>query len=404
MDNIAQLFAQHLPNPQRALYRHHRDGAWYDVCVADLASLAALWQAAFAAHSFVADDRVAICLKNGIQWVAVDLAALGAGLVVVPLYVDDNPENIAYCVQNSGARLVVVENDRMRNALERAGVTAAGVIVVRPEADDDLRGVERFLPVTASDYRVAPVDPKSLATICYTSGTGGRPKGVMLSHRNVLANVESILKLGIGRTDDEFLSFLPLSHMFERTGGYYMPLALGARVTYARSVNHLADDLAEQKPTAIFAVPRVFEKFAQKIYAATKEPGLKRTLFLQCVDRGYRVARGEGNFLDRLLVPLLRRLVARPIVARLGGRLRLAVLGGAAVDASIPRLFMGLGLPILQGYGMTEASPVISVNTLTDNDPASVGPALPGVEVRLTEQKEIVARGANVMQIGRAHV
>ncbi|MEO7404829.1 MAG: AMP-binding protein, partial [Burkholderiales bacterium] len=292
MENIAQLFAQHLPNGQRALYRHHRDGAWYDVTVADLASLAALWQAAFAAHSFVAGDRVAICLKNGIQWVAVDLAALGAGLVVVPLYVDDNPENIAYCVQNSGVRLVVVENDRMRNALERAGVTAAGIVVVRPEADDDPRGVERFLPSTGSEYRVAAVDPKSLATICYTSGTGGRPKGVMLSHRNVLANVESILKLGIGRADDEFLSFLPLSHMFERTGGYYMPLSLGAKVTYARSVAHLADDLAEQKPTAIFAVPRVFEKFAQKIYAATKEPGLKRTLFLQCVDRGSRVARG----------------------------------------------------------------------------------------------------------------
>jgi long-chain acyl-CoA synthetase len=237
----------------------------------------------------------------------------------------------------------------------------------------------------------------TLATICFTSGTSGRPKGVMLSHGNILANVEQCRLTGMARADDLFLSILPLSHMFERTGGYYLPLAIGAKVAYCRGIAQIAEDLVSQAPTVMFAVPRIFERFHARIEQALAAAPFKRKLFAACVARGYRVATGRGRWLDHLVAPVLRRIVGTPVLARLGGRLRLAVVGGAALDPELARTFVGLGLPMLQGYGMTEASPVISVNRDDDNVPESVGPPLPGVEVQLAENNELLARGANIM-------
>ena len=201
----------------------------------------------------------------------------------------------------------------------------------------------------------------------------------------------------MARPEDLFLSILPLSHMFERTGGYYLPLSLGAKVAYARGVAQIADDLASQAPTAMFAVPRIFERFRARIDESLAKSPAKKRLFDVCVARGFRVATGNAGVLDRLLVPPLRRLVAKPVLARLGGRLRLTVVGGAALEPALAHTFIGLGLPMLQGYGMTEASPVISVNRDDDNVPESVGPPLPGVEVRLGAGGELLARGPNVM-------
>jgi long-chain acyl-CoA synthetase len=237
----------------------------------------------------------------------------------------------------------------------------------------------------------------TLATICFTSGTAGRPKGVMLSHANIIANVGQCAQTGMARADDVFLSILPLSHMFERTGGYYLPLSLGAKVAFSRGVAQIADDLLTQAPTAIFAVPRIFDRFQARIVASLAKSRAKRRLFNACVARGFRVATGKGNARDRMLVPVLRKLVAKPVLARLGGRLRLAVVGGAALDPALARTFIGLGLSMLQGYGMTEASPVISVNRDDDNVPESVGPPLPGIEIRLGDGGELLVKGGNVM-------
>jgi long-chain acyl-CoA synthetase len=395
--NLAELFARHLDEPDRVLWRHFTDGAWRDVTVGEMAALAARWQSAFRRHGCVAGDRVGIAMRNGPAWVAFDLAALGIGLVVVPFHAEDNPGNLVYCMQDAGVRLVLVENQRMRAAIVAAGGTDPLLVVHDGTGAPEDATVERFLPTTPLPFEVAWVAHDTLATICYTSGTSGRPKGVMLSHGNVLANLESIERLKIARPSDVLLSFLPLSHMFERTGGYYLPLAVGAKVVYARGITQLGEDLASERPTVIFAVPRVFEKLAQRVRASFAAPAWKRALLDACVARGWRVVCGRGTPLDRALVPLLRRVVGRPVLDRLGGRLRVAVLGGAALEPHVPELFMALGLPILQGYGMTEASPVISVNTLWDNDPASVGPPLPGVEVRLAAGNEIIAKGANVM-------
>jgi len=398
--NIAQFFARHLTRPTHALYRHYVEGAWRDVTVAEVAALACRWQAAFRRDGFVAGDRIAICARNGVNWVAVDVAALGLGLVVVPLYVDDNAENVAWCVGTADARLLIVENSRLAAALAKcagAGEPLPPLVVLRPDDGEASATLATFLPDATADLTVAELADDTLATICFTSGTAGRPKGVMLSHANIIANVGQCAQTGMARPEDVFLSILPLSHMFERTGGYYLPLSLGAKVAFCRGVAQIADDLVTQAPTVIFAVPRIFERFRARIDASLAKSPAKRRLFDACVARGFRVATGQGSALDRLLVPGLRKLVGKPVLARLGGRLRLAVVGGAALDPTLAHTFIGLGLGMLQGYGMTEASPVISVNLDNDNVPESVGPPLPGVEVRLGGSGELLVRGRNVM-------
>ena len=409
MANIADLFARQLASPGTVLYRHCPGADWQDVTAADLAPEIARWQAAFRRRGLAAGDRVVLCARNGPSWVADDLAALGQALVVVPLYVDDNPENVAWCAANAEAKLIIVESARLAHGLRKAAAATgalAPIVVLRADepltADDDAVAADEFLAPADGDIEVAPLPDDTLATICYTSGTSGRPKGVMLSHGNILANVAACRETGMARQTDRFLSMLPLSHMFERTGGYYLPLSLGATVVYARGIAQIAEDLASQAPTVVFAVPRIFERFAARIDSALAKSRLKRRLFDACVAIGYRVERGDGSIVDRLVVKVLRPLVATPILAKMGGKLRLAVVGGAALDPALARTFNGLGLPLLQGYGLTEASPVISVNRETDNDPESVGPPLPGLEIKLLDGGELAVRGPSVM-IGYWH-
>jgi long-chain acyl-CoA synthetase len=397
MANLGEFFAQHLATPAKALYRHFTDERWSDVTVAELAQRIGRWQAAFRRLELASGDRVAVCLRNGVDWVALDLAALGLGLVVVPLYVDDNPDNIAWCIANAEAKVLTVENGKIAEALRNTGAALPPVYVLRPERDGDGPAVAALLSVPADGPEFRSLSESALATICYTSGTSGRPKGVMLSHSNIMANVRSCQATGMGHASDLFLSILPLSHMFERTGGYYFPLSLGAKVVYTRGVAQIAEDLASQSPTVMFAVPRVFERFKARIDQTLSGSAAKRWLFRQCTVRGWRIENRQASALDTLAAPALRALVAKPILARLGGRLRLAVVGGAALDPDIAHTFIGLGLPMLQGYGMTEASPVISVNRDDDNDPDSVGAPLPGVEVRIGPGSELLARGGNVM-------
>jgi len=400
-DNLALYFTQHLARPEAILYRHATDAGWRDVTAGELGRDIGRWQAAFRRDGLVAGDRVALAARNGPMWVAIDIAALGLGLVVVPLYVDDNAENIAWCVDNAEAKLVLVESTRLARALATQATAATAprvVVLASDEAGGGANTVSPFLPAAGGEIEVSAVSDDQLATICYTSGTAGRPKGVMLSHGNIGANVAACRATGMARPTDVFLSILPLSHMFERTGGYYLPLSIGARVVYARGVAQLADDLVAEAPTAMFAVPRLFERFAARIDGSLAGSAWKRRLFDACVALGYAVARGHARPLQRFVATMLRAIVAKPILARFGGRLRLVVVGGAALDPELARTFIGLGLPLLQGYGLTEASPVIAVNRDDDNDPESVGPPLPGIEVRLADGGALEVRGPNVMQ------
>jgi long-chain acyl-CoA synthetase len=394
--NIGEYFRQHLSTPDKVLYRHF-DRGWRDVSVGEIAVAIGRWQAWLAAQGLARGDRVAICLRNGIDWAALDLAALGLGLVVVPLYVDDNPGNIAWCVGNAEARVLLVESAKMAAALRQTGAMLPSLYVLRAAPGEEAPSIASLLPADAPGPRFESLAEETVATICYTSGTSGRPKGVMLSHGNIIANVRSCQETGMARSSDVFLSILPLSHMFERTGGYYLPLSIGAKVVYARGIAQLADDLAAQAPTVMFAVPRIFEKFHSRLDEALARSPAKRWLFRQCIARGWRVENRSAGWIDALATPVLRVLVAKPVLAKLGGRMRLAVVGGAPLDPALARAFIGLGLTLLQGYGMTEAAPVISVNREGSNDPESVGPPLPGIDVRIGAGGELLARGGNVM-------
>jgi len=245
-------------------------------------------------------------------------------------------------------------------------------------------------------------DPDALASIIYTSGTTGRPKGVMLSHRNMLTNAHATLQVFGVTIDDLLLSFLPLSHTLERTCGYYLTIMCGATVAYARSIPQLGEDLLSVRPTLLISVPRIYERVYTAIKAKLEEgPVLRRKLFELATKVGwarFEHSQKRGPWRpDFLLWPLLQKLVAAKVLARLGGRLRAASSGGAALSPEISQVFIGLGLPILQGYGLTETSPVVSSNTPNDNVPASIGKPIPGVQVKIGDRDALLVKGPNLM-------
>jgi long-chain acyl-CoA synthetase len=400
--NLSDLFLQRLrETPDAPAYRQFDGNGWIDWRWSDIGRAVARWQAAFRKEGLKAGDRVALCLHNRVEWVLFDQAALGLGLVTVPLYFDDRPDNMAWCLNDAGVRLLLLEDGRMWDALRDQVKTVEHVVCLDAAGtggDKKVTGLEAWLPPAGADIPArSGAAPNDLATIVYTSGTTGRPKGVMLSHGNILSNVIASMRALPAHATDRFLSFLPLSHMFERTCGYYSALWAGAQTVYARSISQLADDIREQRPTVLISVPRIFERIYSKMQEAMAPGSLKRRLFETATEVGWRRFRGESSFTDKLLWPVLKTLVAKKLYRRLGGRIRMIVVGGAAFAPHLSRVFIGLGLPIIQGYGLTETAPVLAANRMNDNDPTSVGRALEGIELRCDDKGELLARGPCVM-------
>lgn len=395
--------------PRRVAYREYAHQTWCEYPWRDIAALVALWQGALVGEGLKAGERVAVSLPNGVDWVCFDQAALGLGLVTVPLYTTDSPGNMAHILEDSQARLLLLDRERQWRALRPMIKRLSGLrrVVCRQlsaAADDGvIRPLDGWLPSAAGAPVTGPDDPDALATLIYTSGTTGPPKGVMLSHRNILANAEAVLRRIPALPSDRFLSFLPLAHAFERTVGYYLPMMAGCSVSYARSIEQLRDDLLSVRPTVMLSVPRVYDKIYLAIQAKLGDAGLKRRLFDKTVALGWqRFEAGHGRAAApgigaRALWALLRPLVARPVLQRLGGRLRVAVSGGAPLSPTVARFFIGLGLPLTEGYGLTEAAPVVSASEPIDCLPGFVGPPLPGVETRIGAHNELQVRSSSVM-------
>jgi len=397
--------------PDAIAYRHFNEqhANWRDYTWGQIDHQVARWQAAFERDGLKAGDRVAIMLRNSPEWVTFDQAALGLGLVVVPLYTQDRPENVAYIVCDAGCKVLLFEGPEQWRGLAELRAQLASltrILTVKPavggEHDPRVQSIDEWLPDAGGEARHLPRDPAALATIVYTSGTTGRPKGVMLSHHNILSNVAACLMVLAPRPDDEFLSFLPLSHTFERTCGYYLAVMTGSATAYARSVQQLGEDLLTMRPTLMISVPRIYERVYAAIRARLDEgPAFRKKLFQLAVGVGcarFEHTQGRGPWLPSFLLwPLLNALVAQKILARLGGRVRAAISGGAALPPEISRVFVGLGLTVLQGYGMTETSPVACANRPDDNLPASVGRPVQGVEVKIGANGALLIRGPNVM-------
>ena len=353
-------------------------------------------------------ERIAIMLKNSINWVLFDQAAYAQGMVPVPLFVDDRPDNAAYILNDADVKVLVIDGEEHWKRLKtvRDQLTSLKrIICIKPVVDPDesrLVSLAEWLPAQPGTYDRPPISGADLATIVYTSGTTGRPKGVMLSHRNMLSNVQSGLAVFDVFQEDVFLSFLPLSHMFERTCDYYLNVVSGASMVFSRSIPQLAEDFCLVQPTIIFSVPRIYERFYAAIHEQLKQaPSWRRALFEFAVETGwakFEHQHGRGRWQLRFLLwPILQKLVARKLLERLGGKLRFAISGGAALSPVVAKVFIGLGLPLCQGYGLSEASPLLSVNLLDDNHPRTIGKAVPGVELRVGENSALFARGPNIM-------
>lgn len=386
--------------------------SWHSLSYAQLMARVMEWRRAYAAMNLERGTRIGILMPNSIDHACADQAALANGLVPVPLHAIDTPGASAFILSDSRAQVLVTNKLTRWKQIQAAGgdlQDLTAVIITEDEVDDEtgmVRGLSEWLAAGTHVVEL-PEGPKEddLAGIVYTSGTTGRPKGVMLTHGNIVSNVKATLECVFPQVGDIFLSFLPLSHTFERTAGYYLALATGCTIAYNRSVLLLADDLKTIRPTVIISVPRVYERiFACVQDKLKKSRPAARYLFDWAVEIGWRdfcrrnhlpVEHTGRAWLDGLMRPLVRK-VSSTLLDQFGGRLRIAISGGAALSSKVARTFCGLGLPIIQGYGMTEASPIIAGNNRTLNQPNTVGKPFNNVEVRLGEGDEIQIKGPSI--------
>jgi long-chain acyl-CoA synthetase len=359
-------------------------------------------------------ERVALVAENRPEWVIADLAIMSAGAITVPAYVTNTVEDHRHVFATSGASVVIVSKPPLSARVLAAAnqvATMHTVIAIEPAAgqasavdvlswNDVLsKGGEAPDDIAA---RVAELAPDGIACLIFTSGTGGAPKGVMTTHRNILANCRGAFRLleTLGLGDEVFLSFLPLSHSYEHTAGMMFPVSIGAQIYFAEGAETLAANLLEARPTIMTAVPRLYETLHRRIVLGVERKGrMSRGMFGKAVAIGRkRAALARPSIGERLVDPLLDRSVRAGLRRRFGGRLKAMVSGGAALNPEIGSFFLALGVRLLQGYGQTEAAPVIACNVPSRIKIDTVGPPLDGVRVRIAEDGEILVAGDNVMK------
>ena len=363
-------------------------------------------------------DRVAIISENRPEWAIADFACLTAGIADVPIYPTLPAEQIPYILNDSGSVLVFCSNEEqtakivsiraqcpaLRHVVTFAAERIAGADLTLAEVE--ARGRQVDTPERQAAYRAlsAAVKPDDLATIIYTSGTTGEPKGVMLTHDNIYSNVMAAAECVPFPGQDVGLSFLPLSHIFERMAGHYLMFHVGCSIAYAESIESVPINMQEVRPTLVCSVPRLYEKmYARVLENAVSGGAVKAKIFAWAravADRwaNQKLAGREPGGLLALQYRLAQKLVFSKLQQRTGGRLRYFVSGGAPLAAEINKFFYAAGLTILEGYGLTETSPVICVNTPTAFRIGTVGRPVPGVEVLIAEDGEILTRGPHVMK------
>ncbi len=395
-------------------FRHKVDGAYRDISHAEVLARVSALACALGSLGVGKRDRVALLSENRIEWAIADLAILSCGAVNVPIYSTLPANQIAYMLRDSEARIVFVSSraqlakvTSIRNSLP----ALEHVVAFDSDADDaGVRSLESLIAdgrslAAKADFRamVGAVAPSDWASIIYTSGTTGEPKGAILSHGNFMSNVRQCLEVYRIGPSDTCLSFLPLSHVFERMAGYYTMMTAGVSIVYAESIETVPENLRDVSPTIVCSVPRVYEKmYARVIDTVAKSSPLRRALFWWGIGVGRKymaatLAGGAGGWLS-MQHNVAHALVFKKLGARVGGKLRFFLSGGAPLGRDIAEFFNGAGIRIMEGYGLTETSPVIAVNTFENFRFGTVGKPVPGVEVKIADDGEILARGDNVMQ------
>lgn len=412
IQTLAELFLHAAGHGKPDQFLHKVGGRYVPVSTAEMAARVRALAKALADLGVNHGDRVALMAENGPHWPLVDFAILALGAASVPIYPTLLPEQAAYICRDSGAQIVFAQgNQRLEGLLAaraempavRVFVLIGGEAVAGAETLEDLVRRGAGADAAAFDAAARSVRPEDLATLIYTSGTTGNPKGVMLTHANLASNVMASAGCLEIRGDDTALSFLPLAHSFERTVDYIY-LYRGTSIAYAESVAAVVQNMTEAKPHVFVAVPRVYEKVLARAHeAAAKGSALKQRIFRWAVAVGRRALpwRLRLETPPGLLGWQLRiadRMVFGKIRQRLGGRFRSAVSGGAPLGRDTAEFFWGAGLPIYEGYGLTETAPVLTVNRRGAVKLGTVGKAIPGVELKIAADGEILARGPNIMR------
>ncbi len=413
-----QRLTEKFSQDSRPVLMFKSEGTYKGISYVDLRTKVELFAFGLAALGVKRGDRVAIISENRPEWVISDQAIVALGAVDVPLYPTMTAKQFEYVFNDAGVKVAIVSNQFQLNKVMRIYPDVKSlekVILMAEKGPIPEPDTLSFSAVTEMGEKARQEDPdllktclrmvkpEDLLTLIYTSGTTGNPKGVMLTHNNLVTNViSSAIVIEFGPSDT-LLSFLPLSHSFERMAGYYTALACGATIAYAESVETVRDNMLEVRPTIVTTVPRLFERIYSRIMKQVDAgPPLRRKIFQWAVTVGHAHAQaaktGSVTMALRTQRALADRLVFGKIRTRTGGRMRFFVSGGAALGREFGEFFEAVGLKIIEGYGLTESSPVISVNRLNNYKFGAVGHPIPGVEVRTAHDDEILARGPNIMK------
>ena len=409
---LAKAFEQQAEKyKERAFLRDRQEGKWHDNSWSDIAERSARLRGGLLNVGLAPGERVAILSDNSPQWVVVDLAVLGAGGVVVPLYTTSGIEETRHVIADSGATAVAVGSEQLAHKLR--GIEAdlpdlrTIILLHKGATAENHNGIKLITLDQATESDAVPAIEgrgDDLATLIYTSGTTGPPKGAMLSHRNILANCGSNLDALKLNDTDSTLSFLPVAHSFERTAGYYTVMLGGGTINYAEGLGQIAQNMLEVEPTVVLTVPRLLEVIYSRVMRTVESsPALRQRLFRLAIATGARASeyRHHGQALPPHIgaaMALFRRLVFQRIKAIFGSRLRYLISGGAPLPSEINRFLAAAEIPIVEGYGLTEAAPVVSCNLHGQTRIGSVGRALKDVEVKTAADGELLVRGPNIMK------
>jgi len=412
---VTMFFARAAQQGDAPFLWRKADGRWQSQSWREAAEQVASLAAALNRLGLEQGDRVIIVSENRPEWCIADLAVMAAGCVTVPAYTTNTERDHQHIIDNSGASAVIVSTDRLAKALLPAVVRSSQIrhiIGVEPMRVGQTGSVEfhdwqtliasEKPDVSGTAARASVVKREDLACIIYTSGTGGAPRGVRQHHGAILHNVEgcvAVIAEDFGWDDEVFLSFLPLSHAYEHSGGQFFPIGLGAQIYYSEGLEKLASNIEEVRPTIMVVVPRLFEVLRQRVVKAIEKQGkFPNYLLARAMAIGTRKAEGRKRFMDAPMDLLLARTLKPKIQKRFGGRIKAMVSGGAPLNPDIGVFFDSLGLTLLQGYGQTEAAPVVSCNRPSAGIKMdTVGPPLKNTEVRIADDGEILVRGELVM-------
>jgi len=399
--------------PDKPLFRAFRDGWWHSTTWGEFGRMTASCARQLRAAGVAGGDRVAIVAENRPEYPIAETALMAIRAVPVPAYTTNTIADHAHILHDSGARVAIVSSTVLAARLQEAARLAGGLdlLVVMDEPVEAADGAGQVLPWSALVEDTDPADDiareaagipsETLACLIYTSGTGGVPKGVMLPHRSILSNCRGAFELlrPLHLHNETYLSYLPCSHSYEHTVGQFFLPSIGTEIVYARGVEYLAADMLTVRPTIMTVVPRVLEVIRNRILTqVARESLFRQRLFQRAMETGLKRLDGAPlSFVEKLSDPVLDRLVRAKVRARFGGRLVAACSGGARLEPDVGRFFLALGLKILQGYGQTEAGPIVSANPPDAIRIDTVGHVLDGVDLRIAEDGEILVCGDLVM-------